>query len=76
MMLFYDNHATAQSLNQWEKVEELIPAAARLESIMRPSPTSLTGRMTMTISASDGSIFISKREVAISTKLGPTVQQQ
>lgn len=47
MMLFCDNHVIAQPLNQWEKVEELIPAASRLESIMKPSPTSLTGRMTM-----------------------------
>lgn len=72
MMLFYDNHLSAQPLNQWEKVEELIPAAQRLEAIMQPSSTSLTGRKTM--SPRDQMAYTMAREMA-QAQLGPTHQE-
>lgn len=72
MMLFYDNHLLAQPLNQWEKVEELIPAASRLEMIMRLSETSNMGRMTM--SPQDQMGYEMMREAA-QAQLRPVTQQ-
>lgn len=48
MMLFHDNHVMAQKLTQDEKVEQMIPPETRREAVLQTSPTSLTGRRTMT----------------------------
>lgn len=62
----------AEPLTYDEKVEELIPTASRLESIMQTAPLSLTGRRTM--SARDQMAYTLAREAA-QAQISPSHQQ-